>query len=110
MNISETKTVYIVWTNTDKTEGRGLEYPLFVCEKQATAERLGKGQGVQGSNCTITEDKAYKIDGCWYVAGRIVGPSRDDRKKQQKMDERREIKDKMLEAGFSIEEINKLQG
>lgn len=110
MSISETNTVYVAWVNTDKTEGRGFLYPLVVCAKQATAERLGKGQDVQGSNCKITEDKAYKIDGCWYVPGRIVEPSLADRKKQQEIDEKSKIKDRMLEAGFTLEEINKLRG
>lgn len=62
------KTVWVAWTNTDLTEGRGHSYPLAVCESPETARRLGKSQGVQGSNCPVREAEAFLIDGKW------VGP------------------------------------
>jgi hypothetical protein len=30
--IKDTMTVYIAWTNSDLTEGKGTEYPLAICE------------------------------------------------------------------------------
>ena len=42
MEIQDTKQVWLAMTNTDCTEGRGRQYPKFVCEKKATAIRLGK--------------------------------------------------------------------
>ena len=40
IEIQESKTVFIAWTNTDLTEGRGVQIPLAVCESQTTAKRL----------------------------------------------------------------------
>jgi hypothetical protein len=41
---------HVVWCNSDLTEGRGYEFPMFVCESQVTALRLGRKRGVQGTD------------------------------------------------------------
>ena len=40
LTITDTKDVWVVYTNTDLTEGRGYQYPIHVCGSPATAERM----------------------------------------------------------------------
>lgn len=61
---------FVVWTNTDLTEGRGTEYPLAFCKLMATAKRLAKGRYVMGTDCRITEEEVFVKDHVHY--GRIV--------------------------------------
>lgn len=50
MSISNKKTVWVAYTNTDCTEGRGYDIPIAVCELEVTARRLARGRHVQGSD------------------------------------------------------------
>lgn len=93
MEIEQTKQVWVAWTNTDLTEGRGARFPLFVAESREAAVRLGRGKSVQGSNCSVTEGIAVKIDGQWLVPGRVEGESGQDKKDRL----RREAKEAALE-------------
>ena len=74
--IIETKKLYVVVTNSDLTEGKGYEYPLAVCESPITANRLGKGKYVQGSDCDIKEITMINISSNpypqWYVERKAV--------------------------------------
>jgi hypothetical protein len=70
--------VFIVWSNTDLTEGRGREYPRNVCERLTTAHRLSKGCYIMGTDAHVTEDFAYMINGKRYVLGDIVRPNSSD--------------------------------
>ena len=107
--VSSAKPVWVVWQNTDLTEGRGWERVLHVCESKETALRLGRGRGVQGSNCNISEGLAYKIEGMldWYVPGNIEPESQDDASRRIL----REEKDRVLAKARSVlteEEISLL--
>ena len=42
----KTQKAYIVWSNTDLTEGRGYEYPMCICSKEATAAAILKAQNL----------------------------------------------------------------
>jgi hypothetical protein len=103
--IENTKPVWVAWTNTDLTEGRGWTYPLFVCESITTARRLGKGRSVQGSNCTITEELALFIEKMWYVPGVIQTESEEDKKKRLLEEEVKKVKRKAADLGLTEEEI-----
>lgn len=114
--MSERKTtdVWVAWTNTDRIEGRGRDVPLAVCETEATAIRLGRGQYVQGSNCPVTKEEAVSPIGItrhyWLVPGTIEPPSTKDVKQQRAIDEREAAKQRALDAGLSEEDIKLLGG
>lgn len=104
----ETKTAYIVWTNTDLTEGRGREYPLATCELRTTAVRLGARKYVQGSDCNITEITLYRHHGRWYGPVNVQSPTPED----EELDRIQKKKDAAIEKaralGLTEEEINLL--
>ena len=105
----EEKTVFVVWRNTDLTEGRGWQVPHAVCWKQSTAIRQAKGVDVQGSNGQVKEAKAFKIDGLWYAPAQIIHPTTEDDRNEERLKRREKIREKMLNAGISEAEITELE-
>jgi hypothetical protein len=108
----ETKTVYVAYSNTDLTEGRGRDYPIAVCEMKITAERLARKRYVQGSNGPVRSMQLVKIDGKWYAPGEavnVIPPTKDDIAEQKRIDERNAILAKAKEAGLTDDEINLLR-
>ena len=108
--------VFVVWGNTDLTEGRGREYPLRVCEKESTAKRLGVGRYVMGTDCRHTKEKAYYINGHWYMPGILQSSSKEDDAEEEKMMVRRIAAEKKTvalkkakELGLSDEDIENLK-
>lgn len=63
----ETKVLFVTYTNSDLTEGRGYHIPIAVSETLSTGERLGKGNYVQGSDCPVNEVECIKVDDEWYI-------------------------------------------
>ena len=119
---STTMTGYVVWTNTDLTEGRGSEYPLAICDTLSTAKRLAKGKYAQGTDCSVTENTLYRIKTGphgfyhWFGPVRIIEPSKEDLEKEDFLREQKEKKEKrdiVLEKarvlGLTDEEIKVLQ-
>lgn len=84
-----TKKIYIVYTNTDLTEGRGWEVPLYYCENEATAKRLGKGRYVQGTDCPYFQYQAKAEGSKWLAPVHIIKPSDEDLKQEKQMLEER---------------------
>lgn len=109
MDIKETKDVYIAWSNTDLTEGRGFPIPHAVCDSETTAIRLGVGKDVQGCNCTVRRSIAVKIDGQWLAPTRIHTPTREDSKRDALVKKKKDVFKKIKDAGFTDEEINLIQ-
>lgn len=107
--ILETKPVWVAYVNSDTTEGRGYNYPLYVCDSYETAVRLGKGRNVVGSDAEVREEMAIKHDGKWYIPGLIMAESDKDKALRIK----REAKESALEKArqyLSEEEIEALKG
>lgn len=104
------KEVYVAWTNTDLTEGRGWEYPLYVCETETTAKRLGYKGSVQGCNCRVTKEEAIKYNGMWLVPGRVIIPTKEDLEVQKKEDTFNEVLSKAKASGLSEADIKILKG
>lgn len=77
--MSNTKIGYVVWSNTDLTEGRGYEFPLYVCETYTTAVRLGARKYVQGSDCRVTQVDLFVHKGLVYGPVDINHPTMADR-------------------------------
>jgi len=109
MKIQKTQDVWLAMTNTDCTEGRGNEYPKYVCASKATAIRLGKKGYVQGSNCPVKKDIAVMIENKWYIRGLITSSTKADDIEQKRIDEIESIIERLKEAGFSDDEIKKLK-
>jgi hypothetical protein len=81
------KTIYVTYTNTDLCEGRGNHIPIFVCESESTAIRLGVGMYVQGTNCPVNEVTAIDVGGEWFIpisAVRVQPPTDADKKSDAK--------------------------
>lgn len=86
MNKNESKDVWVVWTNTDLTEGCGVKYAKHYCTLGATAIRLAKGGYVQGLDCPVTMVKAYFMDnGSWYVPGAWINPGTPEDAEQEEI-------------------------
>lgn len=96
---------FVVMDTADKTEGRSVVYPKAVCKVEATAKKLAKGQWVQGSDSPVKETTLYKIKNTWYGPVNIINPSKSDEENQKKLDAKRKARDKLLEAGFTDEDI-----
>lgn len=102
--MSEKRTVWVVYTNTDRTEGRGHDVPIAVCAAEATALRLARKQYVQGSDGPVRTMELVKIDGKWYApsaAINVVEASREDVAAQAAIDARRAAVEKAKAAGLS---------
>lgn len=110
IEIQDHKTVYVAWTNTDLTEGRGRQVPLAVAELESTAIRLGHAGSVQGSNCGVTSVTAVKVGGHWLAPSIIHAPTPADERAQERTRQRRAAVDRAREAGLSEEEIKAIQG
>jgi len=107
---------YAVWTNTDRTEGRGHEYPAELCQLESTARRIGKGQYVQGCDCPITKVRVFEYDRKQYGPVYILQPSKEDFKEEEKLQKEREKREKLLALiekargfGFTDEELEFLK-
>lgn len=103
-NMTEKRTVWVAYTNTDCTEGRGRDVPIAVCATKATALRLARGQYVQGSDGPVRKMELVKIDGKWYApsaAINVVAPTREDIAAQPALDAKREAVVKAKAAGLT---------
>lgn len=100
-----TSRVYVVVSNSDRTEGRGYPVCLSSCTSKATALRLAKGAGVQGCDAEVIEDVAINIDGRWYIRGSITSPSSNDMKVQEDMDKYEKALEDARELGLTEDQI-----
>lgn len=108
--MAETRKVWIVWQNTDLTEGRGSNEPLAICELEATARRIGKGKNTQGSDCTISAFESPRIDGAWVAPYKMVYATREDEAAEKRIVATREAVAKARDLGMSEDEILALRG
>lgn len=85
--------LYVVYNNTDLTAGCGGEYVYAITELEVTAERLAKGNGVQGSDCRIEEIEPVTQEGSFekYIPISKVPlhrPTKEDVRAQNERDEK----------------------
>jgi hypothetical protein len=113
--------LYAVITNTDRTEGRGYEYIKHLCYKEVTAQRLGKGNYIQGVDCPIIKIPIIKLMGGDIVVNidylGVDSPSCEDLDKikrdeqaQSRANRRAILLDRLDQLGFTEEQITLLQG
>ncbi|MES2048819.1 MAG: hypothetical protein V4447_10490 [Pseudomonadota bacterium] len=110
MTTIQTKEIWIVWQNTDLTEGRGHSEPIAYCETEATAKRLSKGKGVQGSDADIKSFEAIKHKGIWCAPIMITVPTVEDKRAQDSIELKRGVLNKARAAGLSDDDIKILAG
>lgn len=110
IEIQDSKTVYVAWTNTALTEGRGYSVPYVVAESPETAARLGRKGSVQGSDCHVAACTAVRVDNQWLVPGRIAAETKDDAALRAKREAREAAAQKARDAGLSDDDIAALVG
>lgn len=110
---AETKTVWVAYTNSDLTEGRGAQIPLAICELKSTAIRLGAREYVMGTNCPVYPTELVKVDGKWYAPRgliQVLPPTDADVKAQAEYDAAEDAVGKALALGLTPEEIAAIRG
>lgn len=117
VEVSEMQTAFAAYSNTDGTEGRGEEYPLAVCKAEATAQRMGKGRYVMGTDCSVERVKVFRYDGMLYGPIFLHHPTIEDDRKQAEIDKKNEAERKKQAAiekakslGLSDEDLEALKG
>lgn len=116
-SFKEGKSYWVVWTNTDLTEGRGLEYIKYHCLLESTAKRLAKGSYVMGTDSRVTVEKSYIIDGIpYYKCPLIIHPSIEDKQLEEKFiaernkeERKKAVLKKAKDLGLTDEEIGLLK-
>lgn len=105
----EKQELHAVWTNTDTTEGRGMEYPFAICLEEATALRLAIGKGVQGSLAPVSKVKVFRFNNWIHAPVRVHQPTSEDLATQKKMDDANAVIAKARAAGLTDEDIKALR-
>lgn len=109
--ITDVKDVWVAWTNTDLTEGRGTQFPFTVCASESTAIRLGEGKYAQGTDCPVTKEIAVQIEGRgqWYAPCRITSPSGIDKARDEMREQRRAARKRALDLGLTEDDLDLLK-
>lgn len=105
---AKTKIIFIVYQNTDLTEGRGHQVPIAYCEKEATAKRLAKGKGVMGSNADYQQYESVNYGAGWLAPYVLQPISKEDVLEQARIDTRRAAIEKAKSAGLSDADLKDL--
>lgn len=105
MSQQTTRDVWVVWQNTDLTEGRGYEVPIRVCATKATALRLAKKQGVMGSDASVSLFKAELIEGSWCAPVVIVEATKADQAAEESRIQFESVLEKAKALGLTPEEL-----
>lgn len=108
--VQQVSEVYVVWTNTDLTEGRGHEVVKSVCETMATARRVARKGYVQGSDSPISKGFGLKINGTWYYQGRLSRATKEDIAAQSVIDAREAAFQKAKDAGLTDDDLAAIIG
>jgi hypothetical protein len=98
-------TLFVCYTNTDLTEGRGYQVPYAWSDNYATALRLAHKKGVQGSDAQVVETIGYPVGRSVYGPVRMERASDDDKRADAAIKARSAAIQKARSAGLSEEEI-----
>lgn len=112
LTFSHVQEIYVVYTNTDLTEGRGSQYPIYWCESAVTARRLAKGRDVMGSDARVSKRKMYYVKDIGWLADfsvyNIIQPSKEDIAEEQQqiaLNKRIAATEKARSLGLTEEDI-----
>ena len=103
----EKKKLWCAISNTDLTEGRGRPKIVGYSTCEATAQRIGQGKGVMGSNARVRQRSFYVDDDgqVFKRIGEITEPTEEDLRKN----DRNRVVEKAKELGLTDDEIKLLQ-
>ncbi len=106
---------WVVWINTDLTEGRGAELPRHVCRLEATARRLASRAGVQGSDARVTREKVGLLPmngygNTYYGPVALTEPTPEDTAEETRIERRQAALEKARAAGLTNEDLAALAG
>lgn len=110
--ITNRKTVWAAYTNTDCNEGRGCDVPIAVCLSEVTARRLARGRYIQGSDGPVRAVELLEINGGWYApsaAFSVMSPTREDDKEQARLDAKHKALEKARAAGLTDADLAALK-
>jgi len=112
--IIDTKTVYVTFTNSDLTEGRGYQIPIHVCESPTTAVRVGLKKYVMGSNCPTKSIEMIRLDKMgWYISSeaiQLIKPSKEDNRADEMNASAQAAYNKAKSLGMTDDDIKSLMG
>ena len=108
--LPETFPMFVVYTNTDLTEGRGYQYPIAWCESPATAARIAHKKGVMGSDAEVREVFGIRSKGVHYGPVRMELPTNDDKAKDAAAKARSAAIEKARQAGLSDDDLAVIMG
>lgn len=91
--------------NSDLTEGRGQQVVYAHAWTQATAQRLARKQGVQGTDAQVSSVLAIKIGNTIYAPTQVQRPTDEDTQKDRVLDARNRAVAKAKQAGLTDEEL-----
>jgi hypothetical protein len=97
--------VFVVISNTDRTEGRGAPVYIGSTTSEVTAKRLAKGQGVMGSDANIQKDVAIRHKNNIYCRACIIYPTDKELEEQKKLEEVDAFLEKLRKLGVTEEDI-----
>lgn len=104
----EKRTVWVVYTNSDLTEGRGREFPIAYCKSEITAKRIGKGAYVQGLNCPIKSMEVDFVDGNYFMPRSLIHvmePSYQDLVDQETLNAKNAVLERVRAAGLTDQDL-----
>ena len=107
----ESRTLYVVFTNTDLTEGRGWQHPIGYSFNEYTALRFAKNKGVMGSDAHVNGYSTLIVDGKEYVSVGLLNiqrPEQADIDKERADKKRKETITRLLDAGVDPEDLKTL--
>lgn len=110
--LKQARKAFTVWVNSDRTEGRGYEYPLGFYEVEVAAKRAAKGADAQGVDGRVEPITLHKVHDFWYGPVKVIAASEEDRRQEKLLQKKREefakiekLEKDMLKAGFSAEDL-----
>lgn len=109
MEIKQEKDVWVVYENTDNTEGRGRQYPSLICEIEETARRLSVNRGVQGSNAYYYKMRAYLINNVWVAPVDFIAPTKADLQAKEVNDKVKAVLEKAKALGLEESDLEVLR-
>lgn len=101
--------IFIVWTNTDLTEGRGQQIPIAYAELYTTAARVAEKRGVMGSNADVREGEALIYRGRSYAPVRLEPPTDVDKAREKFRVARLAALERAKALGLTNDEIELLR-
>lgn len=103
-----TMSAWAVISNTNLTDGRGKELILHVCKLRATARRLARKRGVQGSDAEVRKVDTFAHDRCDYGPITLVWPQPSDEKEEVRIHKTKKALARAEKLGLTPEEIEAL--